>query len=92
MAHFYDQHLWMVNRSPHKKNTLFHCAGAGYVLSSRAFQEMIAFLKAKEDELLTLKVIVLTILRHFFRPLHIFLSLHSGTIFFGMIFEENIIQ
>ena len=30
--------------------------GAGYVVSSKAFQEMITFLKAKEDEFLTLKV------------------------------------
>ena len=36
---------------------IFHCVGAGYVLSLRAFQEMIAFLKAKEGELLSLKVI-----------------------------------
>ena len=38
-------------------SNIFHCVGAGYVLSLRAFQEMIAFLKDKEGELLSLKVI-----------------------------------
>ena len=35
--------------------------GAGYVVSSKAFQEMLNLLKDKEDEFLTLKVKVRTV-------------------------------